>query len=124
MRSMSDWYQALVAMDISGFPTLPRFNSKGAGSTLNKLLLMERTAKDLYFGLGTGQHSVQWGRSVLQDLTLNKDLSDGRIPIFTTATDILTGQRVVLRDGNAVDAIYASSALAGLLPPSNTTSIY
>lgn len=113
----SDWYRALVTMDISGFPTLPRFNSKGAGSTLNKLLLMERTAKDLYFGLGTGQHSVKWGRSVLQDLTLNKDLSEGRIPVFTTATDILTGQRVVFRGGNAVDAIYASSALAGLLPP-------
>lgn len=111
------WYEALVKMDVSGFPVLPHLRSRGPGSALRKFVQMERTARNLYFGLGTGQDTVKWGRGVLQELTLEKDLADGRVPVLAVATDMLTGRRIVLSEGNAVDAIYASSALAGLLPP-------
>jgi NTE family protein len=40
-----------------------------------------------------------------------------RIPIFATATDIVNGERTVFGSGPATDALYASAALAGILPP-------
>jgi NTE family protein len=112
-----DWYRALVDMDVSGFPTLPSFETPGVRTMLKNLLLTEHAAHDLYFGLGMGQHTVNWGRGVLEALTKGKNLEDGRVPIFTSATDMLTVRRVISSEGNAVDAIYASSALAGILPP-------
>ena len=39
------------------------------------------------------------------------------MPVHVAATDILTGRMVIKTRGNAVDAVYASSALAGILPP-------
>jgi len=111
------WYSELVNMDISGFPKLPHFKSSNAKTVLSNLFLAERAARNMYFGQGSGEASVNWGRGVLEHLTMGKNLQDGRIPIYTVATDILTGARVVSKTGNAVDAIYASSALAGVLPP-------
>lgn len=112
-----DWYDELVAMDVSGFPTLPEFRTPGVAKMFKNLMLAEKAGRDLYFGLGAGQDSVGWGRDVLRNLVRGKSLQNGRIPIYTCATDILTGKRVVTSEGDAVDAIYASSALAGLLPP-------
>jgi NTE family protein len=34
-----------------------------------------------------------------------------------SCSDLLSGDRIVLRSGRAVDAVYASAALAGVLPP-------
>lgn len=43
---------------------------------------------------------------------------DGRIPVVVCATDLRSGARVAFRDGPAAAAVYASSALADVLPPS------
>lgn len=113
----NDWYDQLVDMDISGFPEVPDFKVPGLRSKLKALLIAEREIRDTYFGWGAGQKTVAWGRGVLEGLTLGKNLEDSRIPVFVAATDVLTGERVVITRGNAVDAVYASSALAGVLPP-------
>tara|TARA_R110002094_G_scaffold207973_1_gene178524 strand:- start:14 stop:685 length:672 start_codon:yes stop_codon:yes gene_type:complete len=111
------WYDALVDMDISGFPPLPDFSNSGMVNYVKNLRVAQRAITGMYFGWGIGQPTVDWGRSVLSKLTLNKPLDAGRIPIFATATDIESGKRVVFDAGSATDALYASAALAGILPP-------
>jgi len=54
---------------------------------------------------------------MLQELTGGRSLNDGRIPLAVSATDLASGRRHVMRTGNAAEAIYASIALAGILPP-------
>ncbi len=43
-------------------------------------------------------------------------LQDAAIPLSVVATDLLTGEKVVFRDGSAVTAILASSAIPGISP--------
>ncbi len=112
-----DWYDALVGMDISGFPLLPNFSRPGIMSYVRNLRVAQKVITGMYFGWGVGQPTVEWGRSILSRLTLNKALDAGRIPVFATATDIVSGERVVFGTGLATNALYASAALAGILPP-------
>lgn len=44
-------------------------------------------------------------------------LEQARVPLHIVATDVLTGQDVRLSQGDAVEAILASSAVPGVLPP-------
>ncbi|HEU4568446.1 MAG TPA: patatin-like phospholipase family protein [Marmoricola sp.] len=44
-------------------------------------------------------------------------LEDAPVPVHVVATDVLTGHEVVLSEGPAVDAVLASAALPGVLPP-------
>jgi NTE family protein len=46
-----------------------------------------------------------------------RDLEDTAVPIQVVATDILTGQEVVLSSGPAVDALLASAAIPAVFPP-------
>ena len=112
-----DWYSALIDMDVSGFPLLPNFSEPGMMRYVRNLRVAQKAITGMYFGWGVGQPTADWGRSVLTSLTQNKPLEAGRVPIFATATDIVSGQRVVFGTGPATDALYASAALAGILPP-------
>ena len=58
-----------------------------------------------------------YGMTLLRHLTLGRDLETGRVPVLTVATDLRSGERVVLSEGLAARAAYASAALAGILPP-------
>lgn len=44
-------------------------------------------------------------------------LEDATIPVHVVASDITTGEEVVLSTGNAVDAVTASAAIPGVFPP-------
>ncbi|KRC84636.1 hypothetical protein ASE25_20375 [Terrabacter sp. Root85] len=44
-------------------------------------------------------------------------LDDARVPVEVTATDLVTGQGIVMGTGAAVSAVRASAAVPGLLPP-------
>ncbi len=112
-----DWYDALIDMDISGFPLLPDFSTPGVLNYVLNLRVAQKVILGMYFGWGVGQPTVDWGRAILSQLTLNKHLDEGRIPVFATATDLESGERVVFETGLATDALYASAALAGILPP-------
>lgn len=112
-----NWYDALIDMDISGFPPLPDFSEPGVINYIRNLRVAQQAITGMYFGWGVGQPAVDWGRAILTRLTLGKSLEEGRIPIFATATDIVSGERVVFGSGPATDALYASAALAGILPP-------
>lgn len=113
------WYDELIDMDTSGFPLLPDFSEAGTINYLKNLRLSQKVLTGMYFGWGVGQPTVDWGRALLRRLTLGKTLDEARIPLFATATDMESGERVVIESGSAEDAIYASSALAGILPPAS-----
>ncbi len=112
-----DWYDALIGMDTSGFPPLPNFSTPGVLNYVKNLRVAQKVISGMYFGWGVGQPTVEWGRAILSQLTLNKHLDAGRIPVFATATDLVSGERVVFETGPATTALYASAALAGILPP-------
>jgi NTE family protein len=120
-----DWYQAVLDFAESAFPqTLDRLAParRGARSTLREIASGARTIWDLGRGWGAGDDDVRAGREALRSLLGDSDLADGRVPVAVSSTDLLSGERVVLRGGPAVDAVYASSALAGVLPPQRVGS--
>ena len=77
-----DWYDALIDMDISGFPPLPDFSTPGMFNYVKNLRVTQKAITGMYFGWGVGQPTVEWGRAVLTRLTLNKPLDAGRIPVL------------------------------------------
>jgi NTE family protein len=56
-------------------------------------------------------------RNLLERNIHYNTLADARIPCLLTATDLLTGEQVVLTSGNVIDAVLASAALPGIYPP-------
>jgi NTE family protein len=46
-----------------------------------------------------------------------KRLQDAPIALHVVATDVLTGEEVLLSEGSAVDAVLASAAIPGVFPP-------
>ncbi|MFQ6114143.1 MAG: patatin-like phospholipase family protein [bacterium] len=53
----------------------------------------------------------------LRRLTLGKKLEEGRIPIAVVTTDLLSGEKIIFKEGPTDFAVQASSALPGFLPP-------
>jgi NTE family protein len=73
--------------------------------------------QEMFFGWGIGTSALFAGTRLLRQLTLGRNLEEARIPVAVCATDLRAGTRVVFRSGRASAAAYASSALAGVLPP-------
>lgn len=113
-----DWYSAVLAIDTRAFPPPP---GDPAEHSLSARLHAHRVSAEyalrLVTGWGAGVPAYDAGRQALATLTLGRGLEQARIPIAVSATDLRTGRRAVLRAGDAADAVYASSALAGVLPP-------
>lgn len=114
-----NWYEALVDMDISGFPALPDFSGASVTRRLQALYRAEKFVSSSWYGWGIGEATYEWGLGILHSLTLDKDLEEGRIPVCVTATDLENGKRVAFCEGPAWERVYASSALAGILPPAS-----
>ncbi|HWL35649.1 MAG TPA: patatin-like phospholipase family protein [Frankiaceae bacterium] len=45
-----------------------------------------------------------------------RDLEDARVPVHLVATDIRSGEEVILSSGDACDAVLASAAIPGIFP--------
>ncbi|GMQ90629.1 MAG: hypothetical protein BMS9Abin10_1029 [Gammaproteobacteria bacterium] len=112
-----DWYTALLNMDTSDFPDSPSSSREGLGARMRAVIATERLIRNMLVGWGVGSRSLAPGKALLRALTRKRKLEDSRIPLAVVATDLYSGQRVVLTRGNAADAAYASSALPGILPP-------
>ncbi len=113
-----DWYQAILTMDTQALPAPLRVTEKA--SIFTKAITSfrhVRAIKDLVFGWGMGSRSLEAGKTLLKELTAGRALEEGRIPVAISTTDLYSGQAYVLRSGSAADAVYASAALAGVLPP-------
>jgi NTE family protein len=46
-----------------------------------------------------------------------QDLAEAVVPVHVVAADLLSGEEVLLSEGNVVDAVLASTAIPGVLPP-------
>jgi len=120
-----DWYTALLDFGEHAFPkVLPDVATGGHKGTsgLKELAAGAKAMWDLGRGWGATAGDVRAGREGLERLYGDIDLRDGRIPVVVAATDLLSGDRVVLSEGPAVTAVYASAALAGVLPPQRLDS--
>ena len=69
--------------------------------------------------LGRSDHLVSDGglRWLLRTHLRFSDLESAATPLHVAATDLLTGEGVLLSSGDAIEAILASSAIPGVLPP-------
>ena len=114
----TDWYEALMGMDTSGFPQPSHADDNAQGRpTLTRAVQYVHTAWNMITGWGAPASAVDAGHAVLRTLLGEARLEDGRVSVAVCATDLTTGRRVTLREGKATDAVYASAALAGVLPP-------
>ncbi len=115
-----DWYQALLEVDIREFPG-PVRRPAGEKVTLSERLRgMAAYAGALHhvvFGWGIGVPALGAGKTALRTLMRGHTLEETRIPVLVSTTDLLSGERHVLRAGDAAEAAYASAALAGVVPP-------
>lgn len=112
-----DWYETLLDLDTSGFPHPMHADGAGSGAVFKQAAHYVHTAWNLLAGWGAPESSVRSGRTLLTSTLGSTSLEGGRVPVAVCATDLISGGRVTLRDGNAVEAVYASAALAGVLPP-------
>jgi NTE family protein len=116
-----DWYEALLSVDLSGAPSL------GAGHGLRGAAVHDggirrawsyaHTAWNMVNGWGSPDDAAAAGRAALDTLVGSGRLEDGRIPVIVCATDLRSGSRVEFSSGPAASAVYASSALAGVVRP-------
>ncbi len=112
-----DWYRALLKVEPPRLPQILTASERGLFERLRGSLAREMTLHQLVHGWGLRAGTVRRIRAQLHDLVCGRSLEESRPPLFVIATDLRSGSSVVLDHGDASEAIYASSALAGLLPP-------
>lgn len=64
-----------------------------------------------------GLLSAKDTRSCIDPFLCDIDLVETRIPCAVTAVDLVSGRRVVITEGSAVQAVMASCAVPGYMPP-------
>jgi NTE family protein len=112
-----DWYEALLSIDTSDFPAPHYHEGSSRSRAFLQALEYVHTAWNMVTGWGAPDSAVEAGNELLATLLQGRSLEDGRIPVRVCATDLRSGQRIVMSEGAAASAVYASSALAGIIPP-------
>jgi len=112
-----DWYRAYLAADLSRLPRIAAEPGSGAAARLRRLAAGGRHLRYLLTRWGPLSDATGTILELLRAVTLDRDLGEARLPFAAVATDLRSGRRIVLREGNAAEAVYASSALAGIMPP-------
>ncbi|MEX2468057.1 MAG: patatin-like phospholipase family protein [Gemmatimonadota bacterium] len=118
-----DWYRAVMAMNLDGFPgpaVTPPDRTRRPRSMWMRALAGTATLRrgiTMVTDWGPGAKARAKGLAELRKLVGHVALDRTRIPVAVTATDLRSGERVVLRHEPSDDAVYASAALAGVLPP-------
>ncbi len=112
-----NWYRALLAADVASIPGIARETGEQRATRLRAILASGRALRHLLLRWGALTPARPAIEALLEALTLGKRIEDARIPFAAVATDLASGRRAVLASGPAAEAVYASSALAGVLPP-------
>lgn len=115
-----DWYDAVLRMRLRSFPGRGGPSPEGDAGVMRRLrkaLATVRTLADMVLDWGPGTRARRDGLAEVERLVGSESLEGSRVPVAVTATDLRSGARVVLRTAPAVDTVYASGALAGVLPP-------
>ena len=80
-----------------------------------------------FVDMGNPRYSFLAGRKVkkfVQSIFGQQQFTDCQIPLAIVTTDLANGQEVVLRQGSIAQAVLASIAIPGLLPPVKTGHRY
>lgn len=112
-----DWYSVLRGLDTSVYPEAVDAKDESWREKVRALLASQKALRDMFLGWGAGESALQHGMEQLDRLTCGKLLEEGRIPVSVVAAELYSGSRKVISSGRARDAVYASSAVPGLLPP-------
>jgi len=117
----NDWYEALLDVEIGALPYGSKLHApdRARPAGVRRALDYAQTAWSMVSGWGAPDDVAAASRTALEELLDRRSLDEGRVPVVVCATDLRSGARVVLREGPAVAAVYASSALAGVLPPAH-----
>ena len=110
-----DWYQALKTINTTGFPQPTTRHSSDLRERTRVAVALQRALSGMVLGWGAGVPALAVGQALLDQLTLKRNLEDGHIPIVATATDLVSGTRVVMRSGNAARVRIAWGVLTALL---------
>lgn len=113
----TDWYDRLKGAALGVFSQPVGFPAGSFRARVQTLSTARRVAASMMTGWGVGTHALSYEWSLLHRLTRLKHLEEARIPLAVTATDLRSGERVVMQTGDAAKAAYASSAIPGLFPP-------
>lgn len=119
----TDWYEAVMRMDVDDFPGPADERGESARGarrlwrSIRTLATTVRRALSMFTDWGPGARARSVGLAEVRKLVGHGPLDGGRMPVRVTATDLLSGERVELQHLPADDAVYASAALAGVLPP-------
>lgn len=115
-----NWYQVLVHFDRGRLPGVFGGDPEHPIARLRAMVESGRALRHLLLRWGTLTAAEPAIRELLAEYTLGQELEAARIPFAAVATDLTSGDRHVMTQGNAADAIYASGALAGILPPARS----
>lgn len=59
-------------------------------------------------------------RTPLEQMFRARDFAELKLPFAAVAVDLISGHRVLYREGDLIDAIYASATIPGVFPPVRT----
>ncbi|NLG87140.1 MAG: patatin family protein [Firmicutes bacterium] len=88
--------------------------------TLEQLACSIKLKHVVDFAFVPGKGGVIQGqkvRELLNTFLREKTFADLQLPLATVATDLLTGEEVVFREGSVVEAVLASCAIPGVFVP-------
>lgn len=116
-----DWYEALLSVDLDGSFHSDRGwrSGRAGGAGLGRAWSFAQATWNLLAGWGAPPEAVAATKAALEKLLGPGRLDGGRVPVTVCATDLGTGTRAEFSSGPAAAAVYASAALAGVLPPAN-----
>lgn len=112
-----DWLEALQAVDRSRLPALAEAREDVALARMRSLVRSARQLAPSVWAWGR-QGYEEFGRTTLTGLLGGVGtFEECRLPVAVVATDLETGERVVLREGDLISATLASGAIPGLAKP-------
>lgn len=101
-----------VGFNTETFEALAASNARRPAGLFSMLGTLRRAARP-----GGGLIGGDAMRASLRKLLGEATFAAARLPLATTALDLVTGRRVIFADGALVDGVYASSAIPGLFEP-------
>jgi NTE family protein len=101
-----------VGFNTETFEALAASNARRPAGLFSMLGTLRRAARS-----GGGLIGGDAMRASLRRLLGEATFADARLPLATTALDLVSGRRVIFAGGSLVEAVYASSAIPGLFEP-------
>lgn len=101
-----------VGFNTATFEAIAASNARRPAGLWSMLGTLRRAARP-----GGGLIGGDAMRASLRRLLGEATFADARLPLATTALDLVSGRRVIFAGGSLVDAVYASSAIPGLFEP-------